>query len=130
MTLVYSIGQYRFINLSGNPEGAKEATQLQTRPGVDDVAVWLTGRRGEPFTMQSVVDTDTFAQTTTLMQAYRDLVGTAQRMLYASQDMGIVMVLDVKRVEAIRMASKSGGLSALGGGLLTAEWTLVVKISA
>lgn len=124
----FELGIFAFLDLAGEPAGVTERTELQTRPGVNDFAVWLQGSSGEPFTLESVVDVSTHAAALELMALYRAAVGSMLRLTWASVDFGTVAVLAVEQVSARAIVSGVGGLTVNPGAVLRARWTLAVKV--
>jgi len=133
------IGPYQFVTLTRPPTGITPGTQLMTRPGVDDVAVWLTGSRGRPFVLRSGCDTVTYALATEAYSLYRTLVGVNPMHLiqgdvtWTNGNIRIV-VLDVMPAgeDGIRaLMGGVGGLNPPSYGWIECDWTLCfVDISA
>lgn len=71
----YFIGDFEFISLSMVPLPPAQQLQIETRAGVDGVALWRTGVRGEPFIVQSFVDVPNLTQAQVLYDTYRTLIG-------------------------------------------------------
>ncbi len=122
-----SIGPYEFRTLTGNPVQFAHQAQVETRPGVPGAAVWLTGERGEPFTLRSTCGWPTLAQARSMYTWYRGLVGAdPQPFFYYNLNLGnaegSVLVLDVKQVELRVVARDTGGAVVL----LVCEWTLIM----
>lgn len=122
------IGTYPFIQMSMLPLGSKQTTEIESRPGVDGTYIWLTGNRGEPFEVITVVDTDSVAASALLISHYEELIGTPQQVTFAGTIMPkLYAVLNVRPIpELIRQTVVGiGGTGGLSYGICAAQWTLV-----
>jgi hypothetical protein len=125
-----AIGDYEFVRLEGNPEPPRENVAVVARPGVAGVGVWLTGRRGRPFTLRSFVDTAAAADVPSLFFQYQDLIGSDPVPLVLSGveysgEGWFVAVLDVRQARATALLGAVGGLNPPSRGWLVAEWDLI-----
>lgn len=123
------IGTYPMITMSMVPIGQKQTTDLEIRPGVDGVYVWLTGTRGEPFEVQTVTDVNSAQDAVVLMQFYEALVGTVVPVMFANWIMPKqYVVLNVRPIPD-QCRQVLVGIGGTGGGpsygILAASWTLV-----
>lgn len=125
----YMIGQYPFISMSHFPVGQKSATAIEVRPGVDGVYVWNLGQRGQPFTVQTVVDVNDIFSAGVLMSLYEKEIGKVVSVMFAGSAMP-------KRYAVLDVVPEAGGIQTVllgvGGvsqgisnGLVVANWTLV-----
>ena len=121
-----SIGPFEFRTLTGNPVAPSQKAVVESRPGVPGVAVWLTGVRGEEFTLRSTAGFAALWQCRKEYTYYQQLIGAApQTMAYYSLGMNIegrVLILDVKQVELRWIGRDTGGANAL----LVCEWRLIM----
>lgn len=121
-----SIGPYEFRTLIGNPVKPAQKAVVEQRPGVPGVAVWLTGRRGEPFVMRSTAGFYSLAWARGEYAWYQESIGQDPlTMAYSNLGMnqeGRVLVLDVKQVELRWLARDTGGANAL----LVCDWQLIM----
>lgn len=67
------IGNFTFISLSRPPLRTGRDWDVIARSGVDGVAIWSTGDRGEPFTVESLAVAVTFAFGRTFLPNYKTL---------------------------------------------------------
>tara|TARA_R100000808_G_scaffold19496_1_gene42297 strand:+ start:13833 stop:14225 length:393 start_codon:yes stop_codon:yes gene_type:complete len=122
----YFIGPYQFISLSQPPEAPRQTVEVESRAGVDDVAVWRTGIKGMPFTVQSVVDFANNVTSENIYRNYEGLVGGNPVQIQWSSvfiNAAKYIVLGVRVIEIKRLTIGRGGLNN-GFSLLRAEWTL------
>jgi len=129
-----SIGQFEFLALHGNPEPLKEQTVLESRPGVEGVAVWKTSPRGVRFTLRSAVDAESLLAARWLYSQYKELIGADPVELVWS-DLAMageqfeVIVLDCRPVQIKAIIGGVGGLYPPSTGWCECDWDLVaVKI--
>lgn len=123
------IGTYPMITMSMVPIGRKQTTDLETRPGIDGVYVWLTGTRGEPFEVQTVTDIQSATDSIQLLQLYEAMVGTVQPVMFANWVMPKkYTVLNVRPIpEQCRqvLLGIGGTTNGTSYGILAASWTLI-----
>lgn len=65
------IGPNTFVRLSKVPERVTTSWEIDARAGVDGVALWHTGVRGEPFVVESEAVALTYAAGRTYMLDYK-----------------------------------------------------------
>ncbi len=126
-----SIGNKRFLSLTGTPLPPSVQPVVDQRPGVDGTIVTLTGERGMVFRLLSLVDAADYQAGRQLIEMdYQAMVGADPVPMTQggvdSDGLGYkVAVLGVRplRVRAVRTVV--GGLSPASGALVDAEWTLV-----
>jgi len=120
------IGPHIFRTLSGHPVRPSQRVVVESRPGVPGVAVWLSGRRGDPFTLRSTSGFINLAGARAEYTWYTELIGgDPQEMAYFNLNMNIegrVLVLDVKQVALHWIACDTGGALAL----LVCDWQLIM----
>jgi hypothetical protein len=119
---------FQFLQVLGTPVASVPRLQVETRPGVNGIAIWDTASRGRPFTLSTTVDTDTIAAAQALLVLYRELIGSSTPTQYFQFNVfyANVAVLDVREDETSPLGASSGGLSTSAGALLRAQWDLVV----
>lgn len=131
--MVYSIGQFAFISLTGEVEPLKEEIEIVRRPGVDGVGLWKTGSRGRPHTLVSGVDVADVWTARYLYSLYRTLIGANPVPMVwqgwsSQQDSFNVVVLDVRiqRDGIFALLNSTPGLNANPAyAWLNCEWDLV-----
>lgn len=123
------IGILPVISMSMSPLGAKQGTEIESRPGKDGFYVWLTGRRGEPFEIQTVTDVSNVAASCALIQLYESMAGSLQTLTYANQlypyyfaVLNVRPIPDMTRQILLGVGGTSGGLSY---GICGASWELL-----
>lgn len=107
------IGPYPFISLRGEPIPPRQTLQIDDRPGVDGSEVVLTGVKGQPFTLVSMMDAVSFDQGSTFINDYQGLIEQAPVALVrggvSSDGLGYrVKVLDVRPARIMAMAGAVG----------------------
>lgn len=133
----YQIGEFEFLSLTF-PELFKERPIVMDRPGVEGSAVWLTGRRGKPFTVRSTTDCQDLTDATLLLREYRDSIGgdpidAGWNGLSITNDEEKLIVVDVRPVPGriFRMAGATPGLRPPSLAWLECDWDLLlVKVEA
>jgi hypothetical protein len=126
-----SIGTFTFLKLDGNPEPLKEECIVLSRPGVEGVAVWKTGRRGVKLTLRSSVDAADLDAARALVPAYQALIGAdAVELVWCDIELADVesfqvIVLDVRPVEVKAIIGGVGGLNSPSGGWCVCDWDVV-----
>jgi len=128
--LTNSIGQFFFIALAGTPVPPRETVQEEDRPGIVGTEFILTGKKGDRFSLQSLVDCNDQTAARAVLAQYQNLTGQAAvEMVQAgvsATDLGFkVKVLDVQAVDIPPLAGASGlRFSPYSTALLVARWTL------
>lgn len=125
----YYIGQYPFVSMSQFPIAEKSSIEIESRPGVNGLYFWDTGKRGRPFQVQTFADVFNVESAGLLMTQYEQEIGKVVPVMFAGIFMpNQYMVIDVEPVaEGIRqVAAGVGGLSFpfVSGGIVQAVWTL------
>jgi len=125
-----SIGSFEFLTLSGNHEPLKQECVVMSRPGVNGVAVWLTGGRGAKLTLRSAVDAADLEAARDLYVAYTGLIGADPVALvwcnlYAADENFNVIVLDVRPVSIKAIMGGVGGLNPPSLGWCECDWDVI-----
>lgn len=125
----YYIGQYPFVSMSQFPISEKTTVEIESRPGVDGLYFWDTGKRGRPFQVQTFADVNNVESAGYLMTLYEQEIGKVVPVVFAGLFLpNQYMVLDVEPLaEGIRqVAAGVGGLSypSTSAGIIQAVWTL------
>src|SRR5262245_11578976 len=68
------IGIHQFIALRGEPIPPRQAAVIDDRPGVDGSEKILVGTKGEPFSMISQVDAETYLAGKLAFEEYKLLI--------------------------------------------------------
>ena len=132
MAGVFQIGPHTFLTLDGTPPMREQEGQIIVRPGVAGLAFWLTGERGQPFTLVSRVDCASKADALAKRYEYRQLVLAGKQSLIwgdhnlETEDGAKVMVLAVRPQRLGELLVSSGGLNSPSLGYLDCEWDLVL----
>ena len=72
--MAHSIGAFQFVNLRGQPGSYAPEIERIVRPGTENAAFRQLGKRGQPFTLQSVVDVLDIASGRTLFSQYTNAI--------------------------------------------------------
>ena len=128
--MTYSIGEFDFLALHGNPEPLKEQCVLAGRPGVEGVAVWKTSPRGVRFTLRSAVDAESLTAARWLFGQYKTLIGgDPVELVWAGLAMTgesfQVVVLDCRPAEIKSIIGGVGGLYPPSIAWCECDWDLV-----
>lgn len=122
----FSIGSFNFIDMSEFPPSTRESVEVETRAGVNGHSLWLTGKRGMPFSVRTIVDVATVTAGGLLMAQYEAVVGSQATVVYAGVPFNKTFdVLNVAPVENRKILLGIGGVSGTSGALLVADWSLV-----
>ncbi len=129
-----AIGQFEFLYLAGNVEPIKEQLLVLARPGVDGLAFWKQGIRGQPFALRSGIDCPSHTIAEQLMAYYVQLIGDDPVELVMAgvnySELGAVFkVLDVRKAALRGIAFDVGGMNSPQSGsvpkaLLECDWLL------
>jgi hypothetical protein len=127
--LQYSIGDARFLDMSGMPDFVKLALEVIERPGIDGAAFLDYGYRGREFNVRTKVDCIDYPAAVECFADYCTLVGgDPLNVFYMGQSLlrfnVKFQVLDVRAVTVCQMAGGIGGLHPPSQGLCEADWTL------
>lgn len=123
----FSIGTFNFVNMSVFPLGHKQQVEMESRPGVDGLYFWLTGERGQQFTVETFVDVANVFAAGTIFTQYEKLIGKVVPVVWSDNYMPKqYVVIDVVPIpEGIRQIILGvGGVSGISYGICTAAWTL------
>lgn len=131
MAGVFKIGSHTFLSIDGVPPVRQQEGQIVVRPGVNGSAFWLTGKRGQPFTVRTRVDCTSKAAAMAKRVEYTQLVFAGKQsmtwgdhLIATDGDDAKVMVLAVRPILAVEIVTSSGGLNAPSEGFLECEWDL------
>jgi hypothetical protein len=124
------IGPHEFAALRGNWKPPAEKLRVDARPGVDGVEVTKEGKRGEPFTLVSVVDCEDYKDAQDTYDDYLELTEadpvpvTLGNESSTARDF-LCQVIDVQQMRAAKTANVIGNTqSEAGGAILVCRWTL------
>lgn len=126
--LTNKIGPFSFVSLSGPPQTPHERSDVIQRPGVNGTGFVKTGKKGEPFDVETRVDVADWATANAVAADYKRIVnaGTYDVIFagvnYSSAGVKFV-VNDVQITSIKKMAKSAGGLNA-GLAVITARWRL------
>jgi hypothetical protein len=116
---------FPFLSLQGVLIPSKPTFEREVRPGVDGIGVWLTGNRGEPFSITTTLDCVDVAAAGTAYAAYGAAIPSKKDLYYAGAFWGTVMIQNVVLQSVKKLVGSVGGIQ--GGGataLLTVQWTI------
>jgi hypothetical protein len=130
--------EFRFISFSRAqgqaipPLTVQETSGFRQRDGVDGTDIRKLGKKGQPFEMFSVVDTDTLAAALDLYADYAATIGDGFPYDITWHDLDFTAdrntqyhVLDCEQLETRTLLGGSGGLSTERGALLRCRWLLM-----
>lgn len=128
----FAIGQFEFINLSQAPIPPKDKIAVHSRAGVEGVELRRTGKRGEPFTVQTVMDAADYSAALALYKEYLTLIdGDPVDLMFLDEtEPNKVQVLDVQPIPG-GVTAILFGLNGMSGeatpsyGWCACEWTLI-----
>lgn len=113
-----------FITLKNPVQVPQQVVQEITRDGLPGVAYRLLGRRGKPFDLVGVVDSDSATAAESLLTRLASAVGG---MCSVTDDHGNqfsdVMLLDVQREDQRKIQAGVGGVSTSKGYLVAVRLT-------
>lgn len=118
---------FPFISAQGAIDGVQMSFDEIIRPGVDGVGVYLTGRRGESFQMDTICDFSSMANALAQYASYASRTGSTLKLYRYGSLLGTVLVQRVQQTSILPARSAIGGnnISAGGNGyLLAASWRL------
>jgi hypothetical protein len=128
--LVNSIGSNTFIALTGEVLPPQQTVLIDDRQGLDGSEKILVGKKGQPFSLVSHVDTADYASAWALLSTYQALTAADVQQLiqggfnYDNYTPAFrVQVLRVSPLKVLKLAAAIGGLNA-GLGFLIARWDL------
>ena len=118
---------FPFLKAEGDIDGVQMTFDEVIRPGVDGIGVWLTGRRAEPFGMQTVCDFTSKANALSAYGAYAGRTGTTLKLYRWDNLLGTVLVQRVRQISITPARCAINGVNISNGSngyLLTAFWQL------
>jgi hypothetical protein len=126
---LYFIGDFQFFSLSRPPSLPKQRTEREVRPGTDGVSLWRTGRRGEPFTVNSSRDVSSIEAAVLFLTSYQAFQGgDPVEIVWADHEYQslLVYVHDVEPIEDRTHAVLLGigGVNGTSGAILRCTWVL------
>lgn len=135
MAALNQLGPYRFLTFKGFPPEYLQQIELVQRPGVEGVALWKTGWRGRPMSLQMTTDSRDYAtaiaDSVTLLQltdqppqqlVYNDVYMLNFNLLFQ------VLDFKVQRCRGIRTAV--GGLYPPSLAFLEGTFTLLPVLNS
>jgi len=118
---------FPFLVLQGSLQPARQTFDREHRAGVNGIGLWLTGTRGEPFQITTIVDCVSIAAAGTAFLAYVAAITSKKDLYYDGALWGTVVVQNVVLQSIEKFAKGVGGIQDFTGGsgaILTANWTL------
>lgn len=128
--LINKISNFKFIAIAGAVDESAVAISIDSWAGVDGVDFTDEGRKGVPFSLFTLVDTDDLAEATERIRDYKEL--TASGSVEIVQDGEIILerfkVLAVTPLRKQKIAVAVGNKqSTLAGALLECRWDLIAQ---
>ena len=137
---VHWISQYNqtqvlfgFLDLQGQLIASVQQLERIVRPGTNGIGIIYTGKRGEPFQLQTRVDAVNAAAALTIYSAYKATIGTKKDLYYCRAFWGSVLVANAQIVNIQKTGAIVGGLnvgSATSGAMLTVNWVLETLLAS
>ncbi len=118
---------FPFTTMEGVLVPPSQTLERDVRPGVDGIGLWLTGERGEPFSIVTRLDCVSVSAALTAFAAYRAAVGTKKDLYYLTALWGTILIHKVVFQGVRKFAAGVGGIQGHTGGsgaILTAAWTI------
>lgn len=117
---------FPFLTIQGNLVPKHDRFEREVRAGVAGIGIWNVGSRGEPFTIQTMLDCTSEAAAYTAFAAYVAAVLTKKDLYYAGALWGTVLVQNVQLIEVRKLGRMVGGIQGGGssGAALRVQWTL------
>lgn len=117
---------FPFLTIQGNLLPRHDRFEREVRAGVDGIGIWNVGNRGEPFTIQTMLDCVSEAAAFTAFAAYLAAVLTKKDLYYADAKFGTVLIHSVQLIEVRKLGRMVGGIQGGGssGAALRVQWTL------
>jgi len=116
---------FPFLTMQGTLLPAQPTFDRVIRPGVDGIAVWSMGSRGEPFSITTTLDCVSVAAAGAAFFAYGRAVLTKKDLYYCNGFWGTMMIQSVIMQSVTKFAAGVGGVQGFSGGsgaLLTVQW--------
>jgi len=118
---------FPFLTLNGALMPSAPNFERETRVGVDGIAVWNVGSRGEPFQIQTALDCVSSSAAATALAAYVAATGTKKDLYYCGLLWGTIFVHKVTLQQIRKFTAGVGGVQGFTGGsgaVLYATWTI------
>lgn len=118
---------FPFLSMNGTMVHAQQTFEREVRPGVNGVAIWLTGRRGEPFQISTTIDCTSAANAGIAFAAYHAAIATKKNLYYCSALWGTILIHNVVIESMTAFRAGTGGIQNFSGGsgtLLRTSWTI------
>lgn len=117
---------FPFLTLNGALVPSRPTFERETRPGVNGVGIWSTGRRGEPFSISTNLDCASVVDAGQVYAAYHAAIMTKKNLYYCGALFGTVLIHNVVLTEVRKLTRRVGGIngSGAGGAMLYTQWTL------
>lgn len=126
-TILHSIGSFTFIDMRPVPPTPKRRLLVESRPGVDGVALWWDGPRGEIWRPRTVTDQNSHTNAQVLKELYEAAVAQGiVSVVYANRVFSNFAVIQDVQVEIEDQVFGVGGFTAFPRALVRANWELVV----
>lgn len=125
-SVTHSLGSFTFINMTPVPPRKRKRLMVESRAGVDGVAVWLDAERGQIYRPQTVVDVESHAAAQTLKDSYEAACGgDPVQLTYADVVYPDVVIMDVE-VRIVDQVLGIGGINETVKALVYATWDLII----
>jgi len=124
------IGPHTFATLAGNWTPPAEKLRVDSRPGVDGVEVTKEGKRGEPFSLESTVDCETYKDALETLDDYLELTESDPVAVTLGNETStahgfLCQVINVHKIRAAKVAGVVGNKqSEEAGAILVCRWEL------
>lgn len=118
---------FPFLTVNGGLLPSAPNFERETRVGVDGIAVWNIGARGEPFQIQTTLDCVSSSAAATALAAYVSSVGTKKDLYYCGLLWGTIFVHKVQLQQIRKFSAGVGGVQGHVGGpgaVLYAAWQI------
>jgi len=118
---------FPFIHMEGEIDGVQMEFETAERPGVDGFGVYLTGRRGQPFTLQTRCDFASKAAAVAAYGTYLGRVGGLLRLYRYGVDQGSLHVQRCRQLRIVPAIGAVGGVNLAAGAsgvILECSWSL------
>lgn len=117
---MFAIGEFEFLWISQYSPGTQPVVELESRPGVPDIALWDLGEKGEPFQVQTFKGAEDFDTAKELYEEYKTIVKTRVAFSFGHQ-------LD-EQVSVLRVRPVPGGIRQIVMGLQQDEPQVVYAV--
>ena len=126
----YEIGPFSFIDFT-RPHRARQGVEVESRPGSQSHNIWLTGKRGVPFSVQTWRDEVTLAAASLAYENYLQLIESGPvNVRWAGLDLPFQFdVLGVRSVGdrggVFSTVLGVGGQLGVSSALVICQWDLI-----